>query len=309
MSFFNNNAHLSKLTPEYNNGDNNVEDEGNVQNPVQDGTINPEGDNNPAGDGNSTQANGTNDTVYAYDENEVFNSPEEIMEALRNARALANQRENDFKNLQRDYTRKSQRLAFLDKMGGGGRNTGVNNVTPQIGAPTNPMYYNPNQSDVIPDFNSFMFGNNFANNNIPAYPQASRQQQVVDASVIQMAADQAVMELRAQDADFDEVAPILWDIIENDPYFAGVQFSDINMTKNTIGLAYQMAKNKINQAKANININNARKEAYNNKQQKLVNNDNSANMSGGQNKRQQNNKKTDEEIIKDSIIASKPKFF
>ena len=309
MSFFNGGVNNSKLTPEFNRQGNAATDGNNdaKDNQVQEGTIDNV-DNNPnVTEGNNNQPTQTNDNVYAYDENEVFNSPEEIMEALREARNLASQRENDFKNLQRDYTKKSQRLAFLDKMGN--RNERVNNVTPNVGAQTNQMFYNNNnQQDVIPDFNSFMYGNNFAARNMPAYQRPVAQQPVVDASIIQMAADQAVMELKAQDADFDEVAPVLWDVIENDPYFAGVQFTDIAMTKNTIGLAYQMAKNKINQARANININNAKNEAYKNKQQKLVNNDNSANVAGGQNKRQAN-KKTDEDMIKDSIIGAKPNFF
>ena len=119
MSFFNGGVNNSKLTPEFNRQGNAATDGNNdaKDNQVQEGTIDNV-DNNPnVTEGNNNQPTQTNDNVYAYDENEVFNSPEEIMEALREARNLASQRENDFKNLQRDYTKKSQRLAFLDKMG------------------------------------------------------------------------------------------------------------------------------------------------------------------------------------------------
>ena len=79
--------------------------------------------------------------------------------------------------------------------------------------------------------------------------------------MINMAAESKIAELKNADPNFDEVAGELWDVMENDEYFANIKFTDPEMTKNAIGAAYQMAKQKIETAKANIKISNAKAEA------------------------------------------------
>ena len=65
-----------------------------------------------------------------------------------------------------------------------------------------------------------------------------------------------------------------------------------------------MAKQKVEQAKMNIKINNARKDAYKNKQDKLINNDNSQGVNN-QGQRQQQ-KVTPQDNVKSSIVSVKP---
>lgn len=298
---------------------------GDFLNPVDNSKLTPEfnGQGTPAAtDGEGTQVNPTLDNTNVTPEDgqvqgnegagegyqigdEHFDNVEDIIKAYKDTRTAADQLQKNYKNLQSDYTRKSQRLSMINKMG-----------TPNQGAYQQQQpIYNPGmfnnyqqQGNVIPDFNSYMYGRGLQQPiNQPIPPQPVRQA-TVDPSVIQMATDQKIAELRLQDQEFDDVAPILWDIIEQDPYFSNVKFTDVEMTKNTINLAYQMAKDKLNQARANININNARREAYVNKQQKVVNNDNS-NVVGGVATQKRQPKKTDAELIRDSIVGAKPQRF
>ena len=138
---------------------------------------------------------------------------------------------------------------------------------------------------------------------ILAVQQAQQQAPLVNEAMINMAAESKITELKNADPDFDEVASELWNVMENDEYFANIKFTDPEMAKNAIGAAYQMAKQKVETAKANIKINNARTEAYNSKQQKVLNNDNS-NVAKNNNKGQQ--KLSDEDKIKESIVGAKP---
>lgn len=300
---------------------------GDFLNPVDNSKLTPEfhGQGTPAAtDGEGTQVNPPLDNTNGNPEDgqvqgnegagegegyqigdEHFDNVEDIIKAYTDTRTAADQLQKNYKNLQSDYTRKSQRLSMINKMG-----------TPNQGAyqPQQPVY-NPGmfnnyqqQGNVIPDFNSYMYGRSLQQPVSQPIPPQPVRQATVDPSVIQMATDQKIAELRLQDQEFDDVAPILWDIIEQDPYFSNVKFTDVEMTKNTINLAYQMAKDKLNQAKANININNARREAYVNKQQKFVNNDNS-NVAGGAATQKRQPKKTDAELIKDSIVGAKPQRF
>ena len=154
--------------------------------------------------------------------------------------------------------------------------------------------------------------NQIQNNQASIQRQRQMMQQVnnqvaMNQAMIQMSADNAVNELKQSDADFDNVAPTLWELIDTDPYFSNVQFTSPEMVKQTIGIAYNMAKQKVEQAKMNIKINNARKDAYKNKQDKLINNDNSQGVNN-QGQRQQQ-KVTPQDSIKSSIVSVKPVIF
>lgn len=289
----------SKLTPEFNGQGTPAatDSEGTQTNPI------PANTDGAPQDGQAQGVEGAGEGYQIGEEH--FDNVEDIIKAYTDTREAADQLQKNYKNLQSDYTKKSQRLSMLNKMG----TPNVNNY-PNAVPNYNQGMFNPYQqnNNVIPDFNSYMYGRNIQQPIGQQIPPQPVRQATVDPSVIQMATDQKIAELRLQDQDFDDVAPILWDIIEQDPYFSNVKFTDVEMTKNTINLAYQMAKDKLNQAKANININNARREAYVNKQQKVVNNDNSSVAGGGVAQKRQT-KQTDAEIIKSSILGAKPQRF
>lgn len=296
---FGNGIDNSKLTPEYNGQGEQGATDNNNQGQTEDIIENQNGA--PQVDGQAQGGEDNNEGGYQIGE-QHFDSIEDVISAYESMQKETEQLQKNYKNLQSDYTKKSQRLSMMNKMGN------VQNQNIAVQQPIQPA--RPyGQGVQVPDFNTYMFGRDFqAQPNMGYTPQARPvSQPTVDPAVIQMAADQKIAELRLQDQNFDEVSPVLWDIIETDPYFLNVKFTDIEMTKNTINLAYQMAKDRVNQAKANININNARKEAYISKQQKVINNDNS-NVATQNNARQQN-KKTAEDIIKDSIKGAKPQIF
>ena len=281
----------SILTPEYNGQGN----QGTTDSVQETGNIGEQVQGAPQVDGQA-QDTGANVAQEGYQIGEEhFDNVEALIEAYQNMQAASDQLQKNYKNLQSDYTKKAQRLSMMNKIGT--QNLGnAGQVRPMV----QPM---PQQQQLTPDFNSYMFGREFQRAQQPPINYA---QPTVDASVIQMAADQKIAELRLQDQEFDEVSPILWDVIETDPYFANVKFTDIDMTKNAIDLAYQMAKSKVNQAKANININNARKEAYQAKQQKVLNND-ASNVANGSGKRTP--AKSDVDKIRESILGAKPQRF
>lgn len=294
----------SKLTPEFNGqGSNATTDTGNTQ-----GNATPDNTNVNPQDGQA-QGNIGNVEEEGYQiGDEHFDNVEDIIKAYTDTRNAADQLQKNYKNLQSDYTKKSQRLSMMNKMGAPNVGNYPNNILPNYNQNMYPGNYQ--QGNMIPDFNAYMYNRGvMTNGQVPVtQPMVQQRQATVDPSVIQMATDQKIAELRLQDQDFDDVAPILWDIIEQDPYFSNVKFTDVEMTKNTINLAYQMAKDRVNQARTNININNARREAYVNKQQKVANNDKSnvAGVGAAQNRQP---KKTDAEIIKNSIIGAKPQKF
>ena len=238
---------------------------------------------------------------------EVFNSQDDLINAYNSMKEELANRNKSYKELQGEYTRSRQEIAMRNKMATPSSNRPVvqpimpqpqmpnmfnqNNpynspinqpyvgVNPRVGMPTQPMY-NPYQ---------------------PQYQQAP----VVNEAMINMAAEAKITELKNSDPDFDEVAAELWNVMENDNYFANIKFTDPDMAKNAIGAAYQMAKQKIETAKANVKINNAKAEAYNNKQQKVLNNDNSNVASRGKTRVE----KTDAEKVKESIIGAIPQIF
>lgn len=295
----------SKLTPEFNNNGQGQ------QNTAANNQVEPNAQATSQGEqvaqnGQGEQLNQNQVDGIQVGE-EVFNSQDDLINAYNSMKEELANRNKSYKELQGEYTRSRQEIAMRNKMATPSSNRPVvqpimpqpqmpnmfnqNNpynspinqpyvgVNPRVGMPTQPMY-NPYQ---------------------PQYQQAP----VVNEAMINMAAEAKITELKNSDPDFDEVAAELWNVMENDSYFANIKFTDPDMAKNAIGAAYQMAKQKIETAKANVKINNAKAEAYNNKQQKVLNNDNSNVASRGKTRVE----KTDAEKVKESIIGAIPQIF
>lgn len=308
---FGNNIDNSRFTPEFNNGQVNVNQQTNngadsTQNNAQINTqpngnidnsnnvTNNNPDVTPDNDDNQDNNGGQNAiTVNGVE----YSSVEDVVAALTDA-------QERYKNLQRDYTRKSQKLSLMNKQ----NNSPINM---QYGQPFG--YVNPNGfQQQMPQYGNTGMGlnnlNQIQDNQMAIQRQRQMMQQVnnqvaMNQAMIQMAADNAVVDLKQQNPDFDEVAGTLWDLIDTDDYFSNIQFTSPEMVKQTINIAYNMAKQKVEQAKMNIKVNNARKEAYNNKKNKLINNDNSqgANPNSGRQKQE-----TPQDHIKSSILGVKP---
>lgn len=300
MSLFNSNVDNSKLTPEFHQNDGqgqggqSADNTPNVTNQNIDTTPN---------DGQVVQNNPDNIQVG----DETFENQDALLEAYNHMKTELQAREKSYKELQGAYTKSRQEIAMRNKMATPNMNR---QVAQPIMPPPMPNMYNPNNPYNSPINQPFAYANrqnNFAagyNNGYNPYTvQQVQQAPLVNEAMINMAAESKITELKNADPDFDEVASELWNVMENDEYFANIKFTDPEMAKNAIGAAYQMAKQKVETAKANIKINNARTEAYNSKQQKVLNNDNS-NVAKNNNKGQQ--KVSDEDKIKESIVGAKP---
>lgn len=300
MSLFNSNVDNSKLTPEFHQNDGQGQGEqaaDNTQNVTNQNT-----DTTP-NDGQVVQNNPNNIQVG----DETFENQDALLEAYNHMKTELQAREKSYKELQGAYTKSRQEIAMRNKMA-------TPNIDRQVAQPIMPppMPNMPNMFNSNNPYNSpinqpFAFGNR-PNMAMPTYNQYYNQQAqqapLVNEAMINMAAESKITELKNADPDFDEVASELWNVMENDEYFANIKFTDPEMAKNAIGAAYQMAKQKVETAKANIKINNARTEAYNSKQQKVLNNDNSNVAKNNNNKGQQ--KVSDEDKIKESIVGAKP---
>ena len=240
---------------------------------------------------------------------EVFGSQEELIEAYNNMRSELENRNKSYKELQGEYTRSRQEIAMRNKMATPQNNRQpVQPIIPQpmpnMYNPVNPYYSPINQPYAGanprvggPTVNGQMYNPYIGN----AQPQAP----VVNEAMINMAAEAKIAELKNADPEFDDVASELWNIMENDEYFSHIKFTDPEVAKNAIGAAYQMAKQKVETAKVNIKVNNAKNDAYRNKQQKVVNNDNSNVANKNKNKVE----KTDAEKVKESILGAVPQRF
>lgn len=307
-----------RFTPEYNNGQvsNNNQAQQNDDG-VQNNNQTPMNIDNNNNVNDASQNAGTNssvtDTQTSAQKYTVagveYDSVEDLMAALE-------EKDESYKNLQRDYTKKAQALSLMRKQNESPINVNYGQqpyAQQPYGYPnyTQPPYgYNIGNNPSYP-YNGQTGLNNLnqiQNNQAAIQRQRQMMQQVnnqvaMNQAMVQMSADNAVNELKQNDPDFDNVAPTLWELIDTDPYFSNVQFTSPDMVKQTIGIAYNMAKQKVEQAKMNIKVNNARKEAYNNKQNKLMNNDNSQ---GVNNNGQRQTKDTPQDNIKSSIVNVKP---
>lgn len=314
-----------KFTPEYNNGQvndnqkgtqNMTNAQGNATQMDIDNSNNNNGQlSNAVADDDDAQGQATQTQKYTVAGVE-YDNVEDLISAFE-------ERDESYKNLQRDYTKKSQALSLMRKQNESPINM---NYGPQpyaqqpyaqqpYGYPNYSGQPYPQQPYGYPNYGQQPVGiglnniNQIQNNQASIQRQRQMMQQVnnqvaMNQAMIQMSADNAVNELKQSDADFDNVAPTLWELIDTDPYFSNVQFTSPEMVKQTIGIAYNMAKQKVEQAKMNIKINNARKDAYKNKQDKLINNDNSQGVNN-QGQRQQQ-KATPQDSIKSSIVSVKP---
>lgn len=313
MSNFGEPVNNSKLTPEFHLGDN--------------GQVGNATDNNQSGDDNqlvNTPNNegqvGTNDGNQSQNPTEginvgeeTFNSQDELIEAYNNMKQQLETRNTSYKELQSAYTKSRQEIAMRNKMArpenNPHRDVPIAPIIPPMPNMQNPVnpYFNPMNQPYsgiqggVPRYNNMGMQ--------PQYPNYQPQQQtagnLVNQTMIDMAVENKLMELKSQDANFDEVASELWNIMDTDNLFKDMVFVDADQAKNAIATAYEMAKQKVETAKTNIKINNAKVEAYQNKQQKLLNNDMS-NVAKKNNKQQE---KTDEQKIKDSIIGAIPQRF
>lgn len=311
MSFFGNRVDNSKLTPEFNNNgqgqvepqaaDNNSQPVDNSNQQVQPAPQNIDGQTGVQDLGNQQQPT-IEEGIKVGDE--TFASQEDLLNAYAAMKENLETRETSYKNLQREYTKARQEISMRNKMA-----TPMDNrqqpIMPQPMPNVFNPYVNPMQQPMgqrpIPNFNYNPYMDNIYNQQrVSAQSNAT-----VNKAMIDMAAETKIMELKNADPNFDEIAGELWNIMDTDPYFSNIKFTDPDMATNAIGAAYQMAKQKIESAKANIKINNAKAEAYRSKQQKLVNNDNS-NVA---NKTKNQPTKTDAEKVKESIIGAKPLTF
>lgn len=294
-----------KFTPEYNNGQvndnqkgtqNMTNAQGNAAQMDIDNSNNNNGQiSNAVANDDDAQGQATQTQKYTVAGVE-YDNVEDLISAFE-------ERDESYKNLQRDYTKKSQALSLMRKQNDSPINM---NYGPQPYAQQPYGYPNYGQQPVGIGLNNI---NQIQNNQASIQRQRQMMQQVnnqvaMNQAMVQMSADNAVNELKQSDADFDNVAPTLWELIDTDPYFSNVQFTSPEMVKQTIGIAYNMAKQKVEQAKMNIKINNARKDAYKNKQDKLINNDNSQGVNN-QGQRQQQ-KVTPQDSIKSGIVSVKP---
>ena len=222
--------------------------------------------------------------------------------------AAYNSLNTSYDNIRKDYTKKAQELSLRKKQDMSANRMTYPNVPFQQPNQVNPFNQQVAQNNPYMQYNNPYYTNASQPNSMEQIAQRQQQmmsqvnQQVaMNQAMIQMAADNAINELRTTDASFNEVAPELWDVIDTDPYFSTVQFDSPEMVKNTVQMAYTIAKQRIEQAKANIQINNAKKEAYKSKQNKITNND----ASNGVAKRQ-TPPATPEDNIKKGIIDVKP---
>lgn len=301
---FGNKVDNSKLTPEFhNNGQGQNDTAANNQMNVQEPT-NTQGE--------QVVDNGQEPIVDGIQVGEeVFGSQEELIEAYNNMRSELENRNKSYKELQGEYTRSRQEIAMRNKMATPQNNRQpVQPIIPQpmpnMYNPVNPYYSPINQPYAGvnprvggPTVNGQMYNPYMGN----AQPQA--QAPVVNEAMINMAAEAKIAELKNADPEFDDVASELWNIMENDEYFSHIKFTDPEVAKNAIGAAYQMAKQKVETAKVNIKVSNAKNDAYRNKQQKVVNNDNSNVANKNKNKVE----KTDAEKVKESILGAVPQRF
>ena len=299
MSLFNSNVDNSKLTPEFHQDNGQGQGEQAADNTQQ--NVTNQNTNVTPDAGQVTQ----NDNSGIQSGDETFENQDALLAAYNDMKEKMQAREKSYKELQGAYTKSRQEIAMRNKMASPNMNRPMqqpimpqpmpnmyNPVNPYNSPINQPYAYGNRQNPIVPNYN-------------PYYNQQAQQMQqapLVNEAMINMAAESKIAELKNADPNFDEVAGELWDVMENDEYFANIKFTDPEMTKNAIGAAYQMAKQKIETAKANIKISNAKAEAYNSKQQKILNNDNS-NVAKS-NKGQQ--KQSDEDKIRQSIVGAKP---
>lgn len=299
MSLFNSNVDNSKLTPEFHQNDGQGQ-----SGQAADTTQNAIDQNTNATPNNGQVAQNNVQGIQVGDE--TFENQEALLEAYNTMKTELQAREKSYKELQGAYTKSRQEIAMRNKMATPNMNRQV--AQPIMPSPM-PNMFNPNNPYNSPINSPYAYANrqnNIApnyNNGYNQYNQYTVQQaSLVNEAMINMAAESKITELKNSDPDFDEVAGELWNVMENDEYFANIKFTDPDMAKNAIGAAYQMAKQKVETAKANIKINNAKAEAYNSKQQKVLNNDNS-NVAKNNKGQQQ---VSDEDKIKESIVGAKP---
>lgn len=312
---FDNQIDNSKFTPEFNNGQGNnaTDNQAQMSNPTSNVSGMANQDTNTDGQLDNNQVNNNAGQVQNNAQPE-FETYDDLLAAYNDLKNEKDNRDKSYKELQKAFTKARQELSMNRKMN---NNSNIqydnvqqyrptqytNNIGGNFGMPFNSVgqYQAPNfnrqATPVIPDYNSYYY----ARQQQEQMQNYNKQQ--VNNTMIQLAVDGKIAELQAQDPDFDEVAVTMWDMIETDPYFKDVEFTSPDMAKNTVGIAYSMAKQKIDQAKTNIKINNARKEGYVNRQNKIMNNDlsNVANQRGAR-----QTKKTAEQIAKESIINAKP---
>lgn len=304
------NVDNSRFTPEFNQGQVNDTTPQNTPDVTpQDGQVTQNNIDQVVDDTQNNEGTVVTNTTGYTANGVTYESVDDLIAAFE-------ARENSYKNLQRDYTKKSQTLAMRNKQDQAPINMNLDN---QLNAYRNNIYgnqilgnqpvpnYNPNVGNYYPPYGQQQAGIQVPSNMYQAQQRSRQMMQEVEQrtamnqALVQMAADNAINELQKQDADFDEVAGTLWDLIDTDPYFSTLQFTSPDMVKQTIGIAYNMAKQKVEQAKSNIKINNARKEAYQNKQTKVVNNDTS-NVAG----KREANQSTPQDDVKASIVGVKP---
>lgn len=292
----------SKLTPEFhmNEGqvndtaDNNKENEPNISNTPQDGQV--------------LDNEGNQDGIVVGDE--TFNSQEDLINAYNNMKQELETRTNSYKELQSAYTKSRQEIALRNKRAV--PNNPNRNVTIPPMPPVQPIQNPYGGQQFNPYYNPYMGMNNQVPRVNPImpqqYPDYQEQQNSVDKvnqAMIDMAIDNKIMELKASDKEFDEVASELWNVINEDEIFKDMSFVNADQARNAIDTAYRMAKQNIAVAKANIKVSNAKAEAYQSKQEKILNNDVS-NVAKQNNKQQE---KTAEQKVKDSILGAKPQIF
>lgn len=292
----------SKLTPEFhNNGQGeNATDNNNQQ------VVDNQGGNVAPQNGQATQPQDNQSTEGIKIGEEVFDNEQALVEAYQSMKAELENRNKSYKSLQAEYTKSRQEISMRNKMATPNNNRQsvqpiipqpmpnmVNPINPYASQINNPYAISNRPNVAVPNYNQY-------------YNPQVQQAPIVNEAMINMAAESKIIELKNSDPNFEEVAGELWNIMDTDPYFANIKFTDPDMAKNAISAAYQMAKQKIETAKANIKVNNARQEAYNGKQQKLLNNDNSNVANKGKNKVEE---KTDAEKIKENILGAKPLTF
>lgn len=232
---------------------------------------------------------------------EVFETQEDMIAAYQNIR-------KNYKELQGAYTKSRQEIAKQNKIARP-MNTGMSNQQP-VQQPINPYGYQPTVGQV---FNRPMqYQQPYVQQPYVQQPYYAQQQaqnlEATNEALINLAIDNTINELKANDPEFDDVAVELWNIINDETTDIGrIKFTDPATAKSVLGAAYNTAKQKVELAKANIKINNARNEAYRSKQSKLANNDNSNVASKGN--RQGAQELSPEEIIKQGIIGAKPQKF
>lgn len=303
---FGNQVDNSKLTPEFHQGGQGQQvatDNNQQQNLNQNVEAPQSGQANNAG--NQIQNNNNNvEGIQVGDE--VFATQEDLIAAYNDMKANLETRNNSYKELQSAYTKSRQEIAIRNKMA-----RPENAEVQPTGVPFNqPVFNNPYRPPVQPYGTQPYSGvspqmvagfNNPYLNQMPR--QSDQSSAVVNEAMINMAIENKIVELKSADPNFDEVAGELWNIMDTDKYFSRIKFTDPEMAKNSIEAAYQLAKQKVETAKANIKANNARTEAYNAKQTKVLNNDvsNVANRGKGQ-----QTEKTDAEKIKEEILGAKP---